>query len=160
MKLKNLILLFPIFVLSCASAPGTYKSEIYAKLPNSRVFEEEYSVVWKGILKALEVYKLEKVEEEDGIASTDWVYSTSNERFLEYRVNGLPRRKYLQSRYKYTVTAEKQMAGVKVIVNTEEESEYLKPDGSFDLWKAVETETNKSNELLRNIELKILSRPI
>lgn len=143
---------------ACSSAP--YKTQAYAKLTNTRTFEEDYKVVWKGITTAVADYKLEKEDSESGEIQTDWIYSTSNDKYIEYSVNGFPRKRYLQTRYKFLITAEKQIGGVKVTVNPEEEVEQLKSDGTFDNWYSVsEADNNRANELLKQIELKILARP-
>lgn len=137
-----------------------YKNQQYAQLPNAKVFEEEYPKVWKGILAALNEYKLEEENFESGNVRTDWIYSTSTEKFVEYKVNDMPRKKYLQVRYKLEVKAEKHMGGVNVIVTPEEEVEALKKDGTFDSWKkSKKFDTSRANEVLRNIENKILSLP-
>ena len=142
--------------IGCSSGP--YKRQQYAQLSNSKVFEEEYPTVWKGTLDALGDYKIENKDAEKGKVETDWIYSTSNEKYVEYQVNGFPRKHYLQTRYKLDITAEKQLGGVKVTVNSQEEVENLKNDGSFESWRSVsDPDSARENETLRNIELKILS---
>jgi hypothetical protein len=141
---------------ACSSAP--YKTQGYAKLSNTRDFEYEYPVVWKGVLGALGEYKIEEKDEEGGVVRTDWIYSTSNDKYLEYQVNGFPRKRYLQTRYKLAIEVAKKTGAVNVTVNPEEEIEKLKSDGSFDGWSGVsEPDTARADELIRNIETKILS---
>ncbi|MEW6055409.1 MAG: hypothetical protein AB1540_02250, partial [Bdellovibrionota bacterium] len=75
------------------------------------------------------------------------------------KVDGFPRKKYLQTRYKFMISLNKQIGSVKVTVDTDEEIEKFKSDGSFDGWtSASEADSSRANEMLRNIELKILSR--
>ncbi len=148
-----------LVMLSACSGQSVKKQE-YAQLKNSRDFEFEYPRVWRGVVDALGDYKLEDKDQDKGYAKTDWIYSTSNDKYVEYQVNGFPRKRYLQTRYKMEVDVAKQVGGVKVTVKPEEEIENLKSDGSFDSWKAVsDFDTGRANELIRNIENKILSRP-
>ncbi|GEM_PF-1393058 len=154
--------LFALFTVStfvaCSSAP--YKTQKYASLSNTKVFEEDYEMVWKAILAAVSEIKLDEEDSESGRIRTDWIYSTSNDKYLEYSVNGFPRKRYLQTRYKFLITAEKQLGGVKVTVIPEEEVERLKSDGSFESWVRVsEPETIRANEMVGQINQKILARP-
>lgn len=145
-----------VFAAGCSSAE--YKRQEYAKLSDAKVFESEFPAVWKGIVAAVGEYRLLDNDAEDGKVRTDWIYSTSNEKYVDYQVNGLPRKHYLQTRYKFDIRAEKQMGGVKVTVNTKEEVEALKSDGTFDQWRSVsEPDTSRANDMLKSIELKILS---
>lgn len=154
-----LVLLAALSMAPACSGPG-YKRQDYAKLSNTKVFEDEFPMVWRGVKAAVAEYKLEEEDSEEGRIHTDWIYSTSTEKYLEYTVNGFPRKRYLQTRYKFLITAEKEIGGVKVTVNPEEEVENLKSDGSFESWKDVsEPDSSRANEMLRAIELKILSRP-
>lgn len=158
-----LLSLFALIVLQirCSSAPGTYKTQAYAKLATSKTFEEGYSVVWQAVKTAMNQYKILQASAENGLLVTDWIYSTSKTRYLEYRVNGFPRKKFLQTRFKFDIVARRQMGGVYVEVKTTEENETLKPDGSFDRWrKADEVDTSRAHQILKSIERKILSRPV
>jgi uncharacterized lipoprotein len=163
MKTPQLVLglVFAAFALgfSGCSSPD-YKTQGYAKLSNTKEFEEEYPVVWKGVVAALSEYKIEKKDQEKGVVETDWIYSTSNDKYFEYQVNGFPRKKYLQTRYKFNVKIDKLLGRVKVTVSPEEEVESLKSDGSFDDWKSAgEFDTARANEVIQKIEMKILSAP-
>ena len=154
------VLVASLLIAWTAGCASSYKTQNYAKLSNTKDFEEEYSMVWKGIVSALDEYKIENKDSEKGQIQTDWVYSTSNDKYIEYQVNGFPRKKYLQTRYKFKINADKQLGHVRVTVNPQEEVENLKSDGNFDSWKSVsEPDSTRSNEILRNIDLKILSRP-
>lgn len=158
-KIVTALILGTLSLALFACSTG-YKTQEYAKLPNSKVFEEEYETVWKGIVLAFEEYKLEEQDKDAGRLKTDWIYSTSNEKYIEYQVNGFPRKRYLQTRYKLNLSAEKHLGGVRVAITPEEEVEALKSDGTFDSWKEVsEFDTIRANDALRNVELKILSIP-
>lgn len=150
------LLLAALMLPACSSS---YKTQGYARTSNSKEFEEEYPVVWKAVKEALGDYKVESEDEEDGEIQTDWIYSTSNDKYLEYTVNGFPRKKYLQNRYKLKLEVKKQYGSVKVNVLPKEEIEVLKGDGTPDGWKSVsEPESVRADELLKSIEMKILSR--
>lgn len=155
----GVLLLLTTTLSMSACSSGSYKTQNYARLSNAKDFEEEFPVVWKAALAALADYKINEQDEEDGVIETDWVYSTSNEKYIEYRVNGLPRKKYLQNRYKLNITLEKLIEAVKVTVDPKEEVENLKSDGTSDGWKtASDIDTSRASEMIKNIELKILSR--
>lgn len=152
-----LLLTCGLSIAACSS--GSYKTQGYARLSNAKDFEDEYPVVWKATLAALSEYKINEQDEEDGLIETDWIYSTSNEKYVEYRVNGLPRKKYLQNRYKLNVRLQKQIESVKVTVDPKEEIEGLNADGTSDGWKsASDIDTTRASEMIKNIEFKILSR--
>ncbi len=161
----NARLRLPVFLLmlgsaisACSSGPEI-KQQQYAKLSNTKEFEEEYDVVWKGIIDATAEYAIEKKDAEKGELLTDWVYTASNEKYFEYKVNGFPRKRYLQTRYRVSIKAKKQLGSVKVSVEPTEEAEQLKPDGSFDRWKTSdEPDSTRAADIIQKIELKILSR--
>lgn len=141
---------------ACSSS---YKTQNYARLSSAKDFEEEFATVWKAALEAASEFKIEKKDQDDGILRTDWIYSTSNEKYVEYKVNGFPRKKFLQTRYKYLIKLQPELGKVKVTVDPEEEIEKLNSDGSFDGWRGVgEADSMRANEMLRNIELKILGQ--
>lgn len=153
-----IIFLCSIYLAGCSSAP--YKKQAYAKLQNTKVFEEEYDVVWKAVTVSLADYLIEYNLPTEGRIQTDWIYSTSNEKYMEYKVNGFPRKRYLQTRYKYKVLAKKQLGGVEVTVDLTEEFERLKSDGSFDSWKSsTDLDSSRQNDLLKIIELNLHSLP-
>lgn len=154
--MRNIIL--PLFLLlgaGCSSSPA-YKAQPLGERATSRVLEYDYPVVWKGIRDALAEFRIEEANEQDGHIQTDWAYSTSGQKFIEVQVNGFPRRKYLQTRYRYRITAKKQIIGVLVNVDMEEEVENLGGDGSFKGWDgADEPDSGRAHEMLRLIEQKI-----
>lgn len=157
------LVLFSIVFTSATVFTGCGGHEVkkqgYAKLATAKDFEEDYQVVWTAVLAALEDYKIAEKDQDDGEVKTDWVYTTSNEKYIEYQVNGFPRKKYLQTRYKINAFLEKQLESVKVRVDLEQELEKLKSDGSSDGWKSEsDVDSIRANEILKLIENKILSR--
>lgn len=150
--------LFSAFAFSACSSKTPYKTQDYAVLADSKEFEEDYATVWKAVVATCAVYKVDEADEEDGELETDWVYGTSQEKYFEYKVNGFPRKKYLQSRIRFLVKVKNQLGSVKVIVQGEEEVENLNKDGTFKDWQEAKySDSAKLNDLLKNIELKILS---
>ena len=142
-------------VSGCSTGAG-YKTQAYAQQATSRVLEYDYPVVWKGIREALSDFRIEEANEQDGHIKTDWAYSTSGRKFIEVKVNDFPRRKYLQTRYRYDISAKKQVIGVLVDVAMEEEVENLGADGAFKGWgSADEPDSGRAHEMLKLIELKI-----
>ncbi len=143
----------------CSSGPQA-KTQDYAELTNTKTLEHDFDVVWKGTKKALSDYRIEEADEEDGLIVTDWAYSTSARRYVEVKVNGMPRRKYLQTRYKYKVYVKRQIVGTQVQVNLNEQVENINNDGIFKGWSdAEEPDSARENETLKNIERTILSAP-
>ena len=146
-----------IFFAACSSSPKVKKQQ-YAVLSNSKEFEEEFSTVWKGILAATEEFKIVDKEADKGTMETEWIYSTSTEQYVEFTVNGFPRKHYIQSRYKYFINADKMMGKVKVTVSTRQEIEKMKSDGNFDSWIESDTpDSSRAAELINAIEFKMLS---
>lgn len=169
MKTLTLIVLAAAFLAGsgCASSPQV-KTQAYAGLKNTRTFEHEFPVVWKGIESALKNYRiterdptevdtLEMAKLKERNLETDWVYSQSRDKYQEYQVNGSPRKKYLQARYKYKVQAKRVMGGTEVVVKTEEEIEKLKSDGASDGFSGVDADSSRANEILEKINNAILA---
>ena len=156
--MRTLGLALLLTLSACSSAE--YKKQAYAEQKTSKVMEYDYAVVWKGVKEALSEYKLEEASEEEGRAVTDWAYSTSSQKYIDVLVNGQPRRKHLQVRYKYKISIKRQIIGVLVDVQTEEEVENLSSEGAFKGWSDVDEEnhdTTRTHEMLEIIERKILS---
>jgi len=167
LSLLALLLVSPIGLVGCAtSAP--YKTQEYAAQRTDRVFEHEMKVVYKAIEKAFEKQKFksrspkkvtptELSQLKEATWETDWVYSQSRDKYVEYEVNSVPKRKPLQVRLKQKVTAKASIAGVQVFVETEEELERIKADGSPNGYEEVEPDTSRAAEVLDRIQLSILS---
>ncbi|OFZ19898.1 MAG: hypothetical protein A2X94_14675 [Bdellovibrionales bacterium GWB1_55_8] len=170
-KSASAVVLFGLvfaFISGCSSGP-VIKTQDYAELRSERTFESEMTPVWKAIEKALASYKITDRDPEslDSVElrktkeisiDTDWIYSRSRDKYHEYRVNGSPRKEYLQTRLRYHVTALKVMGGVQVKVAMDEEVERLKDDGTPDGYDSVEfSDTSRANDLLEKINLELLS---
>ncbi len=152
-----LIVLMVLFSFGCSSSPQVKKQQ-YASLSNSKDFEEEFPRVWKAILAATEEMKIVDKDADKGKMETEWIYSTSNEQYVEFQVNGFPRKHYIQSRYKYFISADKMMGKVKVTVVTKQEIEKMKSDGTFDKWENADApDSSRASELINSIEFKMLS---
>ncbi len=145
------------FFSACSSGPKVKQQE-YATLNHEREFEEDYDKVWKAILAATNELKAEKIEKDNGTYISDWANTTSTDKYYEFTVNGLPRKHYLQTRYKYKITAEKLLGRVKVTVLQWEQIEKVKADGSFDDWKNTENpDSSRAAAMLDKIQNKMLS---
>jgi len=163
-----LTLVMTLAVSGCASTPPV-KSQAYAKLKNQRTFEYEFPVVWKGIEAAVRNYRvLERDPEEVSpvemkklthrTLETDWIYGQSRDKYIEYKVNDLPKKKFLQTRLKYKVIAKAVLGGVDVSVESDEEIERLNTDGTPAGYEGVsEVDTSRPNELIERIQQSIHS---
>lgn len=162
------IALFAFFT-ACASGPAV-KSQAYAKLKEERTLEYEFPVVWKGIESALKNYKILDRDPEDvgelemrtlkrRELETDWVYGQSRDKYIEYKVNGSPRKKMLQTRIKFKILAETVIGGVQVSVRSQEEIERLNEDGSSQGFEsAANRDTSRTAEMIEKIQQAIDAR--
>jgi hypothetical protein len=153
---------------ACSSGPQV-KQQQFARLENHRDFEYDFPTVWKGIESALEgfaiternpnkvgIVEMKKIHERT--IDTDWVYSRSTEKYVEYTINGTPRKTYLQTRLRYRITAKLILGGVTVYVDPREEVEKLHDDGSPAGYSQVETpERALPSLMLDKINQAILS---
>src|SRR4051812_48004118 len=113
--LKNL--LPPIFALlafvGCSSAPAV-KQQAYAKLASEHTYEYEFPEVWKAVEASFHNFKVADRDPSDvgplelkkltrRKLESDWILGQSRDKYVEYQVNGSPRKQYLQTRLKYTV---------------------------------------------------------
>jgi len=157
-------------VSGCASKPEI-KQQAYAALPSHRIFEYEFPVVWKAVESAVRELKVAsrdpkevdfldmkngKIRERK--LETDWVYSRSRDKYQEYSVNGSPRKIYLQARNRYTIVAKAVIGGTEVQVQTDEEIERLKADGSPDGYSTQgSADPSRGSDMVAKIEHEILS---
>jgi hypothetical protein len=162
---------FSMMVASCSHGPEV-KQEAYGNLNNQRTFEYDFPTVWKGIEATFRNYKVvsrdpEDVGElamrslQDRKLETDWIYAESRDKYVNYEVNGTPRHKNLQTRVKYKIDAHSQIGGVTVKVQTIEEIERLKSDGSPDGYSGVsddDVDASRAAEILNKINNSILAR--
>lgn len=164
---------FVVFVLlfqSGCSSTREVKRQKYAKLRTDRTFEYGFPKVWKAIENAMRNYRIierdpEDVNEvelkrlRDRRAITDWVYARSNDKFVSYQVNGFPRKKYLQMRFKFDILAATVIGGTYVSVGMVEEIQELDEDGKSAGYTEVDDpDTHRMNHLLDRINQAILSR--
>lgn len=163
----SLLCLVPVLLSACAGP--TVRQQGYAKMPDTRTFEYEFPVVWKAIESALYNYRIIDRDPEDVDANelkkisersleTEWVYGQSRDKYQEYRVNGFPRKQYLQTRIKYRIQARRVIGGTTVQVRTQEEIERLNADGgSAGYTSASEVDSSRAQEILDKINGSILS---
>jgi hypothetical protein len=174
MKLNSIILIIAAISVStfssCSSAPEV-KQEDYAKLKDARMFEYEFPVVWHAIEDALHGYvvtnrdpnkvgivEMKKIRQRT--IDTDWVYSRSTEKYIEYKVNDSPRKIYLQTRTRYHLTARTVLGGVEVAVDPQEEIEKLKEDGSSQGFVSADApDRTLASTMLDKINQAILAAP-
>ena len=144
--------------------------EAYAQLKTSKTFEYDFPKVWKGIEIAFSSYTGSKRDpEEVGILEmkkisersieSDWIYTRSTDQYVEYQVNDLPRRQYVQTRVKYRVEAKRAMGGVNVNVIVQQEVERLKKNGDSDGYSKTDPSSSLGSDMLHRVERGILSAP-
>ena len=153
----------------CATRAMPVQRQEYAELKDSRTFEHEFPVVWKGIERVFAKHKVTdrdpaKVNEVElrSLAArtlrTDWIIGQSRDKYVEFKVNDSPRRKLLQVRFRYTVEAKRSMGGADVRVRMDEEIERVRPDGSPAGWdRAERVDSSRVSEVLDQIQQAILS---
>ncbi len=154
----------------CASTPDV-KTEAYAKLPDHHTFEYDFPTVWKGIELALKDHKITSRDPGDvdinemrrltkRMLQTDWIYGRSDTKYMEYKVNGLPQKQWLQTRYRFTVITHSVMGGVDVKIQTEEEIERLNSDGTSAGYSSVMTpDPRRASLLLDKINQALIAAP-
>ncbi|MBI2711526.1 MAG: hypothetical protein HYX41_01510 [Bdellovibrio sp.] len=145
------------------------KQQSYATLKTDRTFEEDMPTLWKAIEAALEKHRIiDRDPDEVSVIElkkltkrtlkTDWIYGRSRDKYQEYTVNDLPRTVYLQTRFKYFITAKTVMGGVNVQVDVTEEIEKLNSDGtSLGYSKSDEPDSSRASDLLDQIQRSIRS---
>ena len=153
---------------ACSSGPSVQK-QAYARYSTERQFEHPFATAWTGIEAAVRDLKVVERDPDEVDAlelkkltarslATDWVYTQSRDRYHEYKVNGSPRKKYLQLRLRYRVKANAEIGGTRIAVATDEEIELLADDGRPRGYETVEdTDTSRVRDLLDKINLSILS---
>ena len=163
-----------VTLASCAS-PSLVKTQAYAKLKNQRTFENELPVVWRATTKVFENYKLVSREPKgdrdsdaaetnamnkrtDAMLETDWSYAQSRDKYVEFKVNGSPKKKYLQIRTKTKVVLKKSVGGTDVTVSINEEVEKMMPDGTSDGYTSVDVpDSSRASEVLDKIDNALLA---
>ncbi len=174
MKLRLVALSFSCLVIGslagCSSAPEV-KTLAYAQLRNEQTFETDFPAAWKAIESALrltrvvsktpaEVSPLELKKLSQRNLETDWIFSKSKSKYIEYQVNGFPRKTYLQNRFKYQVSAEQVLGGVKVKTTVTEEVERLNAQGGSEGFSTTgEPDPSLANDLIEKISRELNSAP-
>ena len=158
-----------VSVVGCSHG-GQVKTMAYASMPDHRTYEFEFPIVWKAIENAVRGIKIDdrspgevSVQEMRKLAKrslrTDWIFTQSNDKYREYQVNSFKQKRYLPSRVKYQISAEKVMGGTEVRVGTTEEIDPLKTDGTPDGYVQVEADPARSHDMLEKINAALLSAP-
>lgn len=135
------------FASACSSAPRV-QQQAYAKLNNEHTYEYEFPDVWKALETSFRNYKVADRDpsEVDPVEmkritqrklETDWILGQSRDKYIEYKINGSPRKQYLQTRVKYTVQVDRVIGGTHVLVKTNEEIERLNKDGTPAGWDST-----------------------
>lgn len=157
-----------VSVVACTSGPEV-KRQAYARYASERQFEHPFATTWGGIEAAVRDWKVVERDPEEVNSvelkrlterelATDWIFTQSRDRYHEYKVNGSPRKKYLQLRLRYRVKAKAEIGGTRVQVGTEEEVELLGDDGQPRGYEQIEdTDSSRNKDLLDKINLAILS---
>jgi hypothetical protein len=105
-----------------------------------------------------EVSPLEMKHLRERTLETDWILGQSRDKYIEFKVNDLPKKQYLQTRVRFQVRASRVLGGTEVAVHTDEELERLSIDGSVKGWEETDSrDTSRTNEMLEKIKLAILS---
>lgn len=162
MNFTKVVVASLIFVFTgCSSAPDV-KQQKYAKLRSEKTFEYELKTVWKATEAALKNHKIVEKDEEDGMIRTDWVFTRSKDKYIEFKVNDFPRKQYLQTRLRYQFRLEKVLGGTRVSVEADEEIERLDSKGQplgYESIDEADRDTGRLNQWLDQIQNSILSLP-
>lgn len=160
--------LFVIFG-ACSSALMV-KQQQYARLTNEHTFEYEFPDVWKAIEDSFHNYKVDSRNPADvdpiqmknltqRTLETDWIQGQSRDKYIEYSVNGSPRKQYLQTRVKYSVLADRVIGGTHVKVKTHEEIERLNKNGTSAGWDSTgDVDPSRASEVLDKIGKSLNAR--
>ena len=172
LKLACLITLsvLTVPILSCSSLPEV-KSQAFAPLKDEQTFETDFPTTWKAIEASLrqirviskdpsEASPLELKKLKRRSLQTDWIFSQSRTKYIDYEVNGFPHKTYLQNRFRYQIVAEQILGGVRVKVTTSEELERLTAQGaSAGYSKVGEPDSSIASDLIEKINLELRSAP-
>lgn len=160
-----LVIMTLVSVSGCSSSPEV-KKQAYATLSSERVFETEFKPLWKSVLETFRQYKIDKKDVNEGrdiqrgMLRTDWVLSESRDKYIEYKVNASPRKKYLQVRHRYEIKAQSTLGGVHVHVGLREEIERLDAQGRSKGWDKVDVvDSSRQAEILDRIQQNLLAAP-
>lgn len=157
-------------VTGCASALPVKRQE-YAASRTERVLEAEWMDVLRAVDSTLRLQRVVKrtPDTEDVLElrradertwETGWIESQSRDKYVEYQLDGIPKRKNLGVRLKYRVVAAKALGGVSLKVRQWEELEKLNSRGmSLGYDEVTSVDTSRSGELLEKVQQAILAAP-
>ena len=157
-----------VTVLGSCSSSMKVKQHDYGSKRSEWTIKQEFPQVWKGIEEA--VYKMKVSKRKPKHVSpvemkrlkkrhleTAWSYSRSKDKYVEFKVNGFPEKKYLQTRMKYQIEAERTLGGTHVKVGVKEEIEKLKSDGSPAGYSQAKADPALAQAMLERIKNATLS---
>lgn len=166
--MKKLILGLFLMTAACASNPynAKYKEEQNApKFGNSRSFVEAPEDVLLAARAALDELSQQSdppatgsLKSSSESVETGWVYSTAKNRYVEYTIAKVPKRKPLRIRRKYSYAVTPSLAGSQVLLNVEEE--VMKIDlktGEEKGWSSEETDPEAYDLLTKRLKEKLRS---
>jgi hypothetical protein len=123
--------LFFLLIASCASNPNnaSYKEEKnVANFENAKSFNESPETILLAAMAVLDELQQQSdppvgktLKSDSESIQTGWVYSSSKNKYVEFTMNGKPKRKPLKVRRKYGYTAIPSLAGSQVVFQVEEE---------------------------------------
>ncbi len=129
---KSFFVLSFLFLAACASNPhdASYKEEKnVANFENNRSFAEKPEEILRAARAVLDEWQQESdppvntknLRSDDESVQTGWVYSTAKSKYVEFKMNGKPKRRPLKVRRKYGYSATPSLAGSQVVFLVEEE---------------------------------------
>jgi len=163
------IALAVFFLFSGCSSTKEVHQQSFAKLRNERDFERDFPTVWNGIEVAVRNLKVINRDPEnvspvelknltERSIETDWVYGRSEDKFIKYTVNDLPKKQYLKTRYKYVLTAKAKIGAINVVVELQEQVEILNDDGTSAGYEASKApDSRKAFNMLDRINNSMLA---
>jgi len=162
MFIKKLASLFiSLLLLNACAQKNIAKEKVEKNQPkfsSSHSFENSIKEVKSAAEKVLQNYlennqnpmsDAAKIEKEMNKISVGWVYSEAKDKYIEYKMNGFPKRKTLKVRRKYSFSLNPSLAGtdVEIIIQEELENIDLKT-GEFKNWKSVKPDSTQYQKLL------------
>lgn len=161
------LLVFPLIFIACSTQkPAKMKTETnHPKFANSRSFENSPEDLREAAKRALQelIDRSEpatnatvKEDKDKNQISTGWVYGKSKDKYVEYNFNGVPKRKILNVRRKYTYSISPSLAGAEVNVSTEEEIEKVDlKTGETKGWSKMEPDIATYDDLISRLRQKV-----
>lgn len=166
MNLKYQIAFVVFLITSSACSSGLQvRQDALPKFENSRTLSYPLVTVWRGVEAALE--NIPKAESESQAPSktsralkTQWITEQSRDKYVLTQAGGIPKRKYLEIRYRYLISAQSATSGTLLDVKIEEQVEQLNNKGeSLDFSATSRPDTSRARDLLDKIQMAILRSP-